>query len=76
MQNIPDTDVDWVLNYATARCKRILARVLGKFKGVPNLEGGVDELDAEELREEAKEEEAALIEEIRNRRRPLPPVVG
>lgn len=76
MQNIPDSDVDWVLDYAAARAKRILARILGKFGGIPNVSGGEDPTDADALREEAKEDETRLKEEIERRRRPLPPVVG
>jgi hypothetical protein len=76
MQNIPATDVDWVMNYAAARAKRILARILRKYGGIPNSTGGADPLDGDPLMEEAKEVEERLLEEIKVRRRPLPPVVG
>ncbi len=57
----------WIQRYATAICKGILGRVLGKLKTFPAPGGGVV-LDGPELRQESKEEmqklEAELFDEI------------
>lgn len=74
--NIPDADTDWFMNYTACRCKIILARVLGKYKGLPSSTEGAEEIDWEELREDAKEEMIALTEQIQSRRRPLVPQIG
>jgi hypothetical protein len=77
MWNIPDADTDWFMNYVACRCKLILARVLGKYHGIPGAgEGGAEEIDWEQLRDDAKEEMQTLTEQIQSRRRPLPPQIG
>lgn len=75
MSTIPDGDVDWLLNWTVARAKRILAKIRGKFGGIPNPEGGQDDIDATGLQQEAEAEELALTDEIKLRRPPLAPVI-
>lgn len=73
---IPDSDTDWIFDYTMARAKMILARKIGKFGGVPTPEGGTEATDAEQLRSEAREDLTRLIDDIKKRRRPLPPAIG
>lgn len=75
IQHIDEGDTDWILNYTTARAKQILARVRGKFGGIPSPDGGVDPTDADGLLSEGREEQTNLEEELRKRRRPLVPVI-
>ena len=76
VQLIPDGDADWVLDYTTARCKQILSRIRGKFQGIPGPDGSETPVDWSELMTEGREDQERLEEEIRKRRRPLPPVLG
>ena len=76
MQTIPEEDVDFVQNYATARAKQILGRARGKYHGILGPTGDMSEVDWSELLEEGRTEEEAQIIELRSRRRPLPPVLG
>lgn len=75
MQLLPDGDTDWIMAFTLARAKQILARKRGKFQGIMNPDGGTDAVDWSELRDEGREDEGKLIEEIQARRRPLPPVI-
>lgn len=72
---IDDGDTDWITRYTLAKAKQILARVRGKFHGIPNPDGGSDDNDYSELASEGKEEERDLEAEIQKRRRPLLPVI-
>lgn len=72
---IPDCDTDWIVRYAVAQAKMVLGRIRNKFGGIPNAEGGVDEMDGAALVEEGREEERELLEALRKRRRPLDPVI-
>ena len=76
LMNVSSDDVDWFLNFTVARAKFTLARILGKFGGIPTSEGGTDGTDAESLRQEAIQDEAQLTEDIRRRRRQLPPITA
>jgi hypothetical protein len=76
MQNIPQSDVDWILGMVSAKSKRILSKIRGKFSGIPNPDGSESPVDFAELASEGQEEELALMEELLLRRRPLPPVTG
>jgi hypothetical protein len=76
MQNIPQSDVDWVMAMVTAKAKRILSKIRGKFSGIPNPDGSESPVDFSELASEGQEEETTLMEELRSRRRPLPPITG
>jgi hypothetical protein len=73
---IPDSDTDFIVGFILARAKQILGRARGKYGGVFTEEGGTIEVDAAPLIQEGKEEEGEWMEEIRKRRRPLPPVLG
>ena len=75
MLHIPEGDVDAILNFVTARSKAIVARVLGKFGGITNSDGGQDPTDAAELRTEAAAEEAAAIAEFKLRRSAMAPEI-
>ena len=75
MQQIPDSDVDWIMDYTTARIKQTLGRIRGKFGGVADPTGGVSEIEGRELAAEGREDEKDLIDSLKRRRRPLPPVI-
>lgn len=72
MQLIPEHDTDWILDYIEARCMVTLGRVRRKFAGIPNPEGGVDEIDGREMADEGKIKLDELLDEIRQRRFVLP----
>lgn len=76
MQWIPVGDVQWILDFTAARARQVLARVRGKFQGVPTPDGGQDPLDYDAMASEGRERETELLEELQKRRRPLPPVIG
>ena len=76
IQLLPEGVIDWVLDYATASAKIILARIRDKFRGVPQPDGNVLETDASTILEEGREDQTRLMEDIKKRRRPLPPVLG
>ena len=73
---VPASDVDWFLEYCTARAKMILGRGLRKFGGIPNPEGGQDPIDGSDMVTEGAAEAAALEEALKKRRRPLLPITG
>lgn len=75
MQYIPDGDTDWIIDYTTACAKRIVGRIRGKYRGVLNAQDGVNDIDADQLLEESREEMRELKDEILKRRRPLFPVI-
>jgi len=73
---LPDTMIDWLLDYATARAKVILVRIRNKFTGVPMPDGSVSETDANTILEEGRTDIKELLDLLKKRRRPLPPVFG
>lgn len=75
MQLVPDADTDWVLDYVEARMMVTLGRVRRKFGGIPNPDGGVDEIDGQQFVDEGQQKIELLAEEIRQRRFPLPPAI-
>ena len=76
IQLLPQDDAQWVIDYATAKAKQILARVRGKFQGVVDPNGSMQQLDSQQLQREAKEEMKELKQQIKRRQRPLPPIIG
>ncbi|KKK89223.1 hypothetical protein LCGC14_2735270, partial [marine sediment metagenome] len=76
MQHVPDGDADWIIQYVIAVAKQILARIRGKWHGVPMPDGSEEDNDYAELAEEGRSEIEALLEDIKSRIRPLPPVIG
>lgn len=68
-------DQDWIRDYALAHGKEILARKRGKIKTIPTVDQPL-QLDAEELRKEAREDKAALMQELRSRTPMTPPIWG
>jgi hypothetical protein len=72
MQLLPEHDTDWVLDYTEARCMVTLGRVRRKFGGIPNSEGAVDEVDGREMADEGQVRMTDLMDELRQRRFPLP----
>lgn len=75
LQNIPDGDTDWFIDWCTAFCKTILSRIRGKFKGITGPDGSDQPVDYDDLMTEGREELTRLREAITKRRRPLPPVL-
>lgn len=75
MQLAPGEDVDWIQEYILCRAKQILSRKLGKFGGITNPDGTPEPTDAVELRQEGRDDQIRLEEEMRKRRRPLLPVI-
>lgn len=53
----------WIRRYATARCKQILSQVRGKFQSLPGPNGSTV-LNASDLKMEAENEMASLMEEL------------
>lgn len=74
-QRLPAGDVDWFFDWTTMRAKHTLARIRGKFGGIANPEGAVDEIDSQTLLEEVREDRDRLIEEIKMRRPPYVPLI-
>ena len=74
MLKIPNADVDWILDYVEARSMLTLGRVRRKFGGIPNAEGGVDEIDGQTFVDEANTKLEQLREQIEQRRFIVPPV--
>ena len=64
VDDIPVKYLPFFLLYAGAQAKKMLARIRGKYSGVPAPEGSV-ELDADTLQQLAQEEEQTAIEGIR-----------
>lgn len=75
MQLIPEGDSDWVIDYVEARSMVTLGRVRRKFGGIPNPEGSVDEIDGAQFVDEGQQKLNDLIEDIKQRRFPLPPEI-
>lgn len=75
MQLLPEPDVDWILSHVEARCSVILGRKRRKFGGIPNSEGGVDEVDGQQLVDEGTTKMTELIEDLRKRTPQLPPII-
>lgn len=73
---IPQDDVEWFLDYSTALCKQMLGRMLRKFQGVTNPDGGQDPMDGTELMQEGLDAVTQLREVLESRRPPLPPITG
>jgi len=75
MQLIPSPDTDWVLDFIEARCKKTLGMVRRKFGGIPNSEGATDEVDGQALVDEGQLKIEALLEDLKRRTMPIPPVI-
>lgn len=73
---MPDGDVDFMVGFVTARAKQILSTIRGKHGGILNPDGQTDPVDWEELRQQGVEEEEKFEEKIKERRRPLLPILG
>lgn len=73
---IVETDLDWVINYTVALAKQVLARVLRKHGGINMPDGSVEPMDGDALAQEGREDEQTLLAELKERRRPLTPVIG
>jgi hypothetical protein len=73
---LDESDVDWLTKYMVAVLKQRLGRILNKFGGVPNPEGGTDQTDGQDLIQQGREDEEKLMEAIQRRRRPLPPIIA
>lgn len=74
--SIPLGMKDWTERYVLAGAKQILARVRGKFQGIPSPDGIDMTLDQNELAADGKEEMALLDAEIRAYRKHLPIIIG
>lgn len=72
---VPEEDVQWILDYSVALAKEVVARARGKFGGVPEPEG-TSETDATVLLEESRTTLELLTAQMARRRRPLSPLVG
>lgn len=75
MQRIPDGDTDWIVEYATALAKMIVARKRGKYRGVILPGGTTADTDATDLLQEGRDEKRELEEQLARRRRPLLPEI-
>jgi len=68
-------DVKWVCDYCIAKSKLILSYVRGKYMGIPGPDGDA-QIDWDRLKEEGERDEEKLMEQLKDRRRPLPPIIG
>lgn len=75
IEQVSPRDHDWIMKYALAHGKEILARKRGKVKVIPTA-GQPIELDWAELREESREDKMMLTEELRSRTPGTPPIWG
>lgn len=76
MQFVPNGDVNWILQFVTALIKQILAKIRGKFHGVTGPDGSTEDVDYSELAEEGRTDQEKLLEELKVRPVPIPPVLG
>ena len=76
MQFVPDGDTDWIIDYGVAKAKEILGRVRTKRGGIIGSDGNTQEIDGPALLQEGRDDQKELIESIKKRRPPLPPVLG
>lgn len=76
LQHIANGDVDWYLRFVLACVKESLARVRGKYHGIPMPDGGEEDNDYSELAEESRAAREELINEIKARMPPTMPVIG
>ena len=68
-QNIPYDNINsmgkqWIRRFSLALCKEVLGQVRGKFGGTVPIPGETVNLNASDLLSQAKEEQAALREEL------------
>lgn len=75
MQRIPDGDTDWIIEYATALAKMIVARKRAKYRGVILPGGTTADTDGTDLLQEGRDEKRELEERLSKRRRPLLPEI-
>lgn len=75
LQIIPHGDVKWFMDFVLANAKVILSHIRGKFEGITGPEGE-QPIDWSRLRDDAETSMEKLIEDIKQRQRPLPPVIG
>lgn len=76
IEEVRPSDQGWVVDYALAIAKEMLARVRGKFQGVPGNELPVN-TDWSELLREGLEKQDALVESLVNNRGSwTPPIKG
>ena len=75
LQNIPDGDTDWFVDFAVAFAKTILAQIRGKYKGIPGPDGAEMAIDYDDLKAEGREDIKELKEAMKRRRRPLVPEI-
>jgi hypothetical protein len=75
LQNVPDGDTDWFIDYATAFAKTILSQIRGKFKGIVGPDGAEKSIDYDDLKSEGREDIRELKEAMKRRRRPLVPEI-
>lgn len=71
---VPESDVDWFMDFTAAQAKQILGRQRGKFGGIVTA-GGVNQNDGESTLSEGREDAERLTEVLKRRRRPLPPIL-
>ena len=68
-QNIPYDNINsmgkqWIRRFSLALCKEVLGQVRGKFGGTVPIPGETVNLNASDLLSQAKDEQAALREEL------------
>jgi hypothetical protein len=76
LQHVSNGDVDWFLRYVLAAVKEPLARIRGKFHGIPMPDGGEEDNDYSELSAEGREDREKLLEEIKLRAPPITVIIG
>jgi hypothetical protein len=76
MSKVRNDHYRWFKRYALAQAKKILAQIRGKFTGQVPAPGGRFTLNFQQLMDEGKEEETALVEELRGMGMAVPPIHG
>jgi len=76
INQIPQGDENWMMDYIRARCSYMLGLNRRKFGGIPGSDGQIEYLDGKELVQEAREELQRLTNQLEARRRVLSPVTG
>jgi hypothetical protein len=75
LSRMPDYDVDWFMDYVEALAKIRLGRIRAKHHGIPGPDGSPMDTDYSDLIEEGRADKERLEEALKNRRRPLVPVI-
>lgn len=75
LQEIPQSDDDWIKDYVLAMSMEILGRIRSKFRGVQGAETGI-EMDGDDLKATGKEMRTLMEEYLKDRGQIVAPIRG